>query len=120
MTDAQDLARRYLALWEEYLTALLADPPGLGLLWGWTGGAADDGAPAAEAGPEIGAAPAAGPSDERLRAVAEFADRLAAIEARLAALEQARPAPSRPRRKSTPAGVSGSRRRSTARSLAGS
>jgi hypothetical protein len=98
MTDAQDLARRYLALWEEYLTALLADPPGLGLLWGWTGGAADDGAPAAEAGPEIGAAPAAGPSDERLRAVAEFADRLAAIEARLAALEQARPAPSRPRR----------------------
>ena len=26
MTDAQDLARRYLALWEEYLTALLSDP----------------------------------------------------------------------------------------------
>jgi len=25
MTDAQDLARRYLALWEEYLTAMLAD-----------------------------------------------------------------------------------------------
>src|SRR5271165_6969780 len=26
MTDPQDLARRYLAMWEEYLTALLSDP----------------------------------------------------------------------------------------------
>ncbi len=26
MTDPQDLARRYLALWEEYLVALLSDP----------------------------------------------------------------------------------------------
>ena len=26
MTDPQDLARRYLALWEEYLAALLSDP----------------------------------------------------------------------------------------------
>ena len=26
MTDPQELARRYLALWEEYLAALLSDP----------------------------------------------------------------------------------------------
>ena len=26
MNDADELARRYLALWTEYLTALIADP----------------------------------------------------------------------------------------------
>ncbi len=34
MTDAQDLARRYLALWGEYLTALLSDPAGAELQCG--------------------------------------------------------------------------------------
>ena len=34
MTDPQDLARRYLALWEEYLAALLSDPSAT-QLWSW-------------------------------------------------------------------------------------
>ena len=34
MTDSQDLAHRYLALWEEYLTAVLTDPAGAPPLWG--------------------------------------------------------------------------------------
>ena len=38
MTDPQDLARRYLALWEEYLTAALADAAGAPPLWGWAFG----------------------------------------------------------------------------------
>jgi hypothetical protein len=35
MIDAEDLARRYLHLWQDYLTALMADlrEPGLLQLW---------------------------------------------------------------------------------------
>jgi hypothetical protein len=35
MTDAEDLARRYLNLWQDYLTALMADLRGPGLLQIW-------------------------------------------------------------------------------------
>ena len=32
MTDAADLARRFLTLWEDYLAALLADPAAVAVL----------------------------------------------------------------------------------------
>ena len=35
MSDAEDLARRYLCLWQDYLTALMADPKEPGLLEFW-------------------------------------------------------------------------------------
>src|SRR5215470_17178511 len=35
MTDATHLARRFLALWEDYLTALFADPSQSELLQAW-------------------------------------------------------------------------------------
>jgi hypothetical protein len=35
MSDADDLAQRYLALWTQYLTALLADPQAMETLKRW-------------------------------------------------------------------------------------
>jgi hypothetical protein len=96
MSDAKDLARRYLALWEDYLTALLTDPAAQDLLQGW--------APASKvrdstSKPETGAAPLAGASGECCSAVAELARRIAGLEDRLAAVERRGPAPARPRRR---------------------
>jgi len=35
MSEADDLARRFFALWTEYLTALLSDPKAAAVLQGW-------------------------------------------------------------------------------------
>jgi hypothetical protein len=96
MTDAQDLARRYLALWEEYLTALLTDPAKVDLPHDRAlGPRPDDSSP----GPEAGAAAVAGASGECCSVVAELARRVAALEDRIAAVEQRGLAPARPRRR---------------------
>ena len=103
MTDAEALARRYFALWAEYLTALVADPQAAEMLQRWiaftsqfakTSGEHPGGPfPAwppipAAAGPQATATTAAGPSGERDDAVGELARRVGELEHRLAALER--------------------------------
>jgi hypothetical protein len=98
MNDAEDLARRFLALWADYLTALLADPKAAELLQRWLafgtsflpGAAAGDGTAANGTGPAHRTAPAAGASRERDDAVAQLARRVDELEQRLAALERRR------------------------------
>jgi hypothetical protein len=104
MTDAADLARRFLTLWEDYLAALLADPSAVGLLPPLvrTGSALArdprqrDGAAgeqAQETGPPTGAAPTAGASGECDHTMAELSRRIAQLEEYVAAVEQSgRPA----------------------------
>ena len=77
MTDPQDLARRYLALWEEYLTAVLTDPADAPPLWGWAFGRLQPDEQGRDPGSAGGAAPAAGSFDHRVWSVAELAHRLA-------------------------------------------
>src|ERR1700685_841030 len=89
MSDADELARRYFALWADYLTALVADPQAAELLQRWiafTGqfakAAGDHGGeaawpPVAPAGSPPHAAAAAGASGERDAAVGELARRVA-------------------------------------------
>jgi hypothetical protein len=102
MTDPQELARRYLALWEEYLAALLSDPSATQL---WSSLAGDrrpsdtESEPGSQPGSPPGSAAAAGASDKRSRAVAELARRVAVLENRIAALERDRPAVARSRRR---------------------
>jgi hypothetical protein len=120
MNDADELARRYLALWAEYLTALVADPQAAEMLQRWiafTGQFAKTagerpGAPfptpfpawppiPAAAGSTAAAATAAGASGERGDAVGELARRVDELARRLAALErklELRSASRRPRR----------------------
>jgi hypothetical protein len=110
MTDALDLARRFLSLWEDYLTALLSHPFEVEVLQGWVKAAsawardresseeASNPGPG-QAGPPADAAPAPSASGERGEFVAELAGRLARLEERLAAVERREPAPSRPRRR---------------------
>jgi hypothetical protein len=105
MNDADELARRYLALWTEYLTAFLADPRALETMKRWiafTGQFTYPGSGKAGVTGEGGAAPvpplppifgpfgplpsppaAAGGAD----AVAALTRRMDEIEHRLAALE---------------------------------
>src|SRR5438067_1255480 len=108
MTAAEDLACRYLALWQDYVTALLTDltmpeavqqqaargAERLGYC-----GPGDQSArgqlPAAQ--PAAGTATAAGPSGERGDAVADLARRLARIEERVTALERGRRSAARAR-----------------------
>jgi hypothetical protein len=118
MNNVDELARRYFALWTEYLTALVAEPQAAELMRRWvafTGqfatvpGSTGDGSgaplpgwPPIPSGLRPGgspptAAPAAGASGERGLAVDELARRLGELERRLAALEQ-RPKARRPRR----------------------
>jgi len=65
MTDAPDLARRFLSLWEDYLTALLSDPSEVEVLQCWVkAGSAfihDPGPSDRQSGPPADAASAAGP-----------------------------------------------------------
>ena len=99
MSDAADLARRFLMLWEDYLAALLANPSEAELLQRWLRAAAPSaafpgprdsaaGAQARQSGPAVGAPPASGASDERDDAVAQLARRIAALEERVAAVER--------------------------------
>jgi hypothetical protein len=112
MTDAEELAERYLTLWTQYLTALLADPRAVETLKRWTAFASrfsypDPGTTQASATqPSGGAAPfpawppffgpfapppASTPAPDGLDALARRVD---ALERRLAALEH----PQKPRR----------------------
>jgi uncharacterized protein YceH (UPF0502 family) len=85
MSDAEELARRYLALWADYLSALAADPETGDLLRRWLSfGSQGDGRPTA------GAAAAAGAPGERDDAVAQLAARVAELERRLDRLEARR------------------------------
>src|SRR5258707_9088870 len=102
MSEADDVARRFIALWGDYLTALAADPKMAEPLHRWLGlvAAAMPGSPAHDAGPSgssrrpgrspADAAAPAGSSGERDGVVAEFARRLDELEARVAALERRR------------------------------
>jgi hypothetical protein len=108
MTAAEDLACRYLALWQDYVTALLTEltMPEAVQHWAARGaerlgdsGPGDQSArgqlPAAE--PAAGTATAASPSGERGDAVADLVRRLARIEKRVAALERGRRSAARAR-----------------------
>jgi len=95
MSEADELARRFLALWSDYLTALLSDPKAAEPLRRWLGfaAAAMPGLSAGEANPAGAARPpsdapaAAGPSGERDALVAELARRVDELAERVAALE---------------------------------
>src|SRR5258707_14503277 len=83
MSEADDVARRFIALWGDYLSALAADPKMAEPLHRWLGlvAATMPGSPAREAGPAgsarspADAAAAAGASGERHASVAELARR---------------------------------------------
>src|SRR5262245_50871860 len=103
MTAAEDLVCRYLALWQDYVTALLTD---LALPDGTNSspcvgdpGSDDQPIPGQHPASEspAGTATAAGASHERDDAVADLARRLARLEERIAALERARPPAARAR-----------------------
>ena len=104
MTDPDELARRYLSLWSEYLTALVGDPRALEMLKRWLTVTGQFSYPAAGSPPAAGArfpgwppffAPFAppvpptsgdgGPAQED--ALAALAERVDQLERRLAALE---------------------------------
>jgi hypothetical protein len=95
MSEADELARRFLALWSDYLTALLSDPRAAEPLRRWLGlaAAAMPGLSAGEANqagparPPSDAPAAAGASGERDAAVAELARRVDELAERVAALE---------------------------------
>ncbi len=103
-TDARDLANRYLALWEEYLTALIADPAAAAP-WGFPADAGSDPGRGSdddrnrESGPAARAASVPGASGECDRLVADLARRLADLEQRVAAAERSERAAKRARRR---------------------
>lgn len=105
MSDADDLAQRYLALWTQYLTALLADPQAMETLKRWVSFTQQFAYPKPEAtqpggspfpmwppffGP-FGIPPAspaaAAASAESAEAIAALAQRVDELERRLAELE---------------------------------
>src|ERR1700694_5925672 len=101
MSEADDLARRFFALWAEYLSALASDPKMAEPLRRWLAFASgplrdaspgDDGAGLPPRSPPDAAA-AAGASGERDPAVAELARRVDELAERVAALESRRRAP---------------------------
>jgi hypothetical protein len=112
MTDADDLAQRYLTLWTQYLAALLADPRAMETLKRWIaftgqfsypapGDKAAGEAPFPTWPPFFGpfgfpSAPpgAAGASAAGSDAIAALAQRVDELERRLAALER-KPKPAR-------------------------
>src|SRR5947209_1089406 len=95
MSEADELARRFLALWSDYLTALLSDPKAAEPLRRWLalaaaglpGLAAGEANPAGTVRPPSDAPAAAGASGERGAAVAELARRVDELAERVAALE---------------------------------
>ena len=114
MNDADELARRYLGLWTQYLTALLADPRAMEMLKRWIALADQFSYPAAGTA-EAGGAPSpvwppifgsfglpfssatADASVGRREEVTELTRRVDELERRLAALEH-KPKPRRSRR----------------------
>ena len=105
MSDADELAERYLALWTQYLTALLANPRAMETLKRWmefagrfsypeSGATQAGGAPFPAWPPFFGPfgapppSPTADVSPARGDALAELTRRVDALERRLAALER--------------------------------
>jgi hypothetical protein len=115
MDESEDLARRFLGLWGDYLTALAAEPKTAELVQSWlafgtaplrTEAGGEDGngtGTEAPAGARRGAASAAAASRQRADVVDELARRIDELEKRIAALEAAR----------RPAGRTRARNRST-------
>ena len=117
MNDADELARRCLALWAEYFKALLADPRTMGMVKRWISITGQfsypaSGAPPGDAGPSpawppvfspFGTLPvpplATGASAERGDGLADLTHRVAELEQRIAVLE--RPRRRRPARRRT-------------------
>jgi hypothetical protein len=110
MTDAPDLARRFLSVWGDHLTALFEHPFEVEVLRGWI--KAGSGLPRdleasdhsrdqhrEQTGSPADAAPIAGTSGECRDLMAELAGRLARLEERLAVVERRGAAASRPRRR---------------------
>ncbi|HEU0217697.1 MAG TPA: hypothetical protein VFQ90_13650 [Stellaceae bacterium] len=114
MTDADELARRYLSLWTEYLTKLLGDPRALEMLKRWLALTGQFSYPAAGSTPAGGAPfpawppffapfgppvpPAADSGSAQADAVAALIERVDQLERRLAALEREPKPGSSPRR----------------------
>jgi hypothetical protein len=110
MTDAPELARRFLSLWEDYLTALFEHPFEVEVWRGWIKAAsgltrdleASDHSRNQhheQTGSPAHAAPIAGTSGECRDLMAELAGRLARLEERLAVVERSGAVASRPRRR---------------------
>ena len=114
MTDADELARRYLSLWMEYLTSLLGDPRALEMLKRWLTLTGQFSYPGAGSSPTTGAPfpawppffapfgppvpPATDGGSAQADAMAVLAERVDQLERRLAALERERK-PSSPSRR---------------------
>ena len=119
MTDAEELAERYLALWTQYLTALMADPRAMETLKRWMAFTGQFAYPASGmAEPGTGPVPAwppffgpfgAPPPSPATKTPASsdglvvLSRRVDELERRLAALER-KPKPRRPRRRTGTAG----------------
>jgi hypothetical protein len=120
MSDADDLAQRYLGLWTQYLTALLADPGAMETLKRWLsltgqfaypapGATGQGGAPVPAWPPFFGpfglapAPPAAAAPAPPAEGTAELARRIDELERRLAKLE-GQLAPPRPHRRTRTGG----------------
>jgi hypothetical protein len=119
MTDPDELARRYLSLWTEYLTALLGDPRALEMLKRWLALTGQFSYPGTGSSPAPGGAPFAawppffapfGPpvppvsgdgGTAQADALAALAARVEQLETRLAALER------EPKPRRSPRGGSG-------------
>jgi hypothetical protein len=108
MSDADELARRYLTLWTQYLTALLADPRTLETVKRWMAFAGQFSSPTPQPGetestpvpawpPFFGPfGPPPAPAAELGDRIAELVRRVDELERRLAALER-KPRPRRVR-----------------------
>jgi hypothetical protein len=90
MSEADELARRFIALWAEYLTALAENPPLTEPLRQWLGLLQDARGVFANDRPAAGTAAAAGASGERDAAVAELTRRVDELVDRVGALERTR------------------------------
>ena len=102
-TKARDLACRYLALWEEYLTALITDPVGADAPEP-QGNSVPDRAGSSndtnrKPGPTARAASVSGSSGECGQLMADLTRRLADLEQRVAAAERVQRAAKRARRR---------------------
>jgi hypothetical protein len=107
MSETDDLARRFLALWAEYLTATLAEPKTAESLRHWLEAAAGappiDGSGDASPRSARGAAPTAVASGERDPVVAQLAGRIDELAERVASLEGRRRPAGGARRRHRPA-----------------
>jgi hypothetical protein len=109
VNEEDDLARRFFALWSEYLTALMSDPKMAEPLQRWLTVAADslqrhpafahDDVRRAASGPAADAPAAAGAPGERDTVMADLARRVDELAERVATLEHSRPAAASRRRR---------------------